>query len=334
MKAGYVINVGRERPEKVIVAHVNKRTGEPIQNTVMDRFVAVGTHLVINKCMVWGRRFIKEANGKKRYEANEGGPIEFNTPKYGGDIEFLKWGDQTGSAIEIRYLPQSRSLDVEYQDNIQRIRVDQDKGLAQLELGAGQNKFDYETDYLKVEFLKVHPQNRDSVSKNPNPEIKGFTYYEVTDAMVNKHAIDSMESMIEAGYLIKSLSEKPHSIRSIFDIMVEAGVDFGQTNQLSNDGAIYESLLTLAQNHGSEFNRNLEDYKKGLSDLFEYAKSHNALDLTKDDVIALEVEKKKEIILSNAEGKKGGQLDWVLVNFHEEGVYENLKKFKSLVSKL
>lgn len=334
--AGYVINVGRERPEKVIVAHVNTKNGEPIENTKIETTIGVGRHLIINRCSVWGARYILDKDQKKSYVNTSGGAIEFNTPGYAGLVEFLPWGNEKGSSIEIRYLTQSRSLDVEYQENIQKVKINSNTdGAAQIELFAGQNKFDLKTQALLIQFLKVHPQNRESKSKNPEPMVKGHTFYEITDDMVDQGAIHRMESMIDVGYLIKSLAEKPESIRNIFNLMLVNGVDFGQqTDEKSLDREIYTALLNLAQNHGSEMSLYIDQFKHQISDSFEYAKASELIDTTKDNVIVFENNSKKEMLFTEAEGKGGKQIDWVLENYHDKDVYGKVKEFIKNVQKL
>src|ERR1700679_185693 len=141
MAGGYVIQVGNERPGEAIIAQVNKKTGEPT-GPQMKRYIPVGSHLIINQARVWGRRFYMDKGGKKITD-----DVEFNTAGYKGDIEFMEWGKEGGYAIEIRYLPQSRSLDFEYQQNVQKIVVrDNQEGKhvkgASIVLSAGENKFD------------------------------------------------------------------------------------------------------------------------------------------------------------------------------------------------
>jgi hypothetical protein len=331
MAGGYVIQVGNERPGEAIVAQVNKKTGEPT-GPQMKRYIPVGSHLIINQARVWGRRVIA---GKPKADGTE---IEFNTLGYKGEIEFMDWGKDGGYAIEIRYLPQSRSLDFEYQQNVQKIVVrDNQEGNhilgSSIVLAAGENKFDSQKDDLFVECLRVHPQNRDSKSKNPDPAIKGFKYYEVTDEHVDKGSITRIETSIEASTFVKNLSNKPSEIKNLFKIMGDRP-EFGETNLLSGDLQIYKVLLEYANAEAVDFFYLIAQYKKSVEDAFRKAESYKSLDLTKDGHIALEVAGKKHLIMSDIKAKGEGMVQWMLEHYYEDEVFMATQSFKELVSKL
>lgn len=332
MGAGYVIQVGNERPGEAIVSHVNKKTGEPT-GPPMKRYIPVGSHLIINQARVWGRRYYTDKTGKKITD-----DVEFNTTGYKGDIEFMEWGKDGGYAIEIRYLPQSRSLDFEYQQNVQKIVVRENQEGnhvlgASIVLAAGENKFDPVKDELFVTCLRVHPQNRDSKSKNPDPAIKGHKYYEVTDEHVDQGSIKRIESSIEASTFVKNLSNKPSEIKNLFKIMGERP-EFGETNLLSGDLQIYKVLLEYANAEPVDFFYLIGQYKRGVEDAFRKAESYKALDLTKDGHIALEVNGKKQLILSDIKAKGEGMIQWMLEHYYEDEVFMATQSFKELVQKL
>ena len=331
MAGGYVIQVGNERPGEAIVAQVNKKTGEPT-GPQMKRYIPVGSHLIINQARVWGRRVIA---GKPKSDGTE---IEFNTPGYKGEIEFMDWGTNGGYAIEIRYLPQSRSLDFEYQQNVQKIVVrDNQEGNhvkgASIVLSAGENKFDPKKDELFITFLRVHPSSRDSKSKNPDPAIKGYRYYEITDEHVDQGSIKRIESSIDAGIFVKTLSNKPSEIKNLFKIMGDRP-EFGDTNLLSGDLQIYKVLLEYANAEPVDFFYLIGQYKTGVEDAFRKAESYKALDLTKDGHIALEVNGKKTLIISDLKAKGEGMIQWMLDHYYEDEVFMATQSFKELVTKL
>jgi hypothetical protein len=330
--AGYVIQVGNDRPGEAIVAQVNKKTGEPT-GPQMKRYIPVGSHLIINQARVWGRRYYTDKAGKKVTE-----DVDFNTVGYKGDIEFMEWGKDGGYAIEIRYLPQSRSLDFEYQQNVQKIVVRENqegkyvKG-AHIVLGAGENKFDDKKDELFVTCLRVHPQNRNSKSKNPDPAIKGYVYHEVTDEDVDQSSIKRIDTSIEAGTLVKNISSKPSEIRNLFKIIGKRE-EFGSTTELSGDGQIYKVLLEYAHSEPVDFFYLIGEYKRGIEEAFRKAESYKALDLTKDGHIALEVSGKKHLIISDVKAKGEGMVQWMLDHYYEDEVFMATQIFKELVSKL
>ena len=325
---GYVIQVGNESPAKAIVAAVNKKTGEPT-GPQMERYIRVGSHLIINRARVWGKRMI---DGKDK--AKDGNGIEFNTVGYKGEIEFLPWGTEGGYAIEIRYLPQSRSLDYEYQQNVQKIVINPaNDESASIILKAGENKFDPKKQDLLIQYLKVYPQNRDSKSKNPDPAIKGHVYYEVTDEHVDQTSIKRIETSIAASKLVNDLSNKPAEIRNLFKVLGQRE-EFGSTNLLSGDLQIYRVLLEYANAHAVDFFYLIDQYKKGVEDDFRKAESYKALDLTKDGHIAIEVGGKKQLIISDLKAKGQGMVDYMLEHYYEDEIFMATQIFKEYVSKL
>lgn len=326
MAAGYVIQIGNEKPGEAIVAQPNKR-GEP-SGDQFRTYIRVGTHLIMNRARVWGRRVMVD---KKKQD--NGMPIETNTIGYAGELEFLDWEKEGGYAIDIRYIKESRSLDFEYQENVQKIKIDSEKGAAFIEARAGENKYDYKKDGLLIKFLKVTPQNRDSKSKNPNPEIKGYSFYEVTDEHVDSVSIKERETNIEAGYLVKSLSSKPKLIRNLFEILGNRP-EFGDTNKLSGDRQIYKVLLEFSETNPSDFFFIINEYKKEVQDYFDKATSYKVLDLTKDGHIALNIDNKKELLISGLKAKGDGMVEYMIENYYEDEVYNATQILKQLVQKL
>ena len=328
MAGGYVIQVGNERPGEAIIATPNKKTGEP-QGPQMKTFIRVGVHLIMNQCTVWGRRLI---NSKPKADGTE---IEFNSIGYKGELEFLPWGSDGGYAIVIRYIPQSRSLDYEYQTNVQKINIDPNKGMTQIELKAGQNKFDYKKDDLLIKFWQVHPQNRDSKSKNPNPEIKGYQFYELTDDHVDSRSVKMIETSGEATSLLKSISIKPEKVRNLFELLSKNIKDeLGNTDLLSGDAEVYKTLLEYAYHNSEDFFSWIATYKREVEDAFEKAKSYRVLDLTKDGHIALEIDGKKNLIISEVKAKGENMIHWMIENYLEDEVYKATQVLKEIVSKL
>mgnify|MGYP000172650948 CR=1 FL=1 len=327
---GYVIQVGSQKPAKAIISAVGK-DGRPTGQHQLETFISVGKHHIMNQCRVWGKRVLS----KDAEDSDE--TIEATDPKYKGVIKFMDWGKIGGYAIEIRWLPQSHSLDFEYQENVQKLKIDKDKGIEgvfpMLELDSGENKFDHQKDALKIEFLKVHSQNRDSKSKNSNPAIKGHQFFEVTDEMVDRGSIKRMEDSTNASYIVMNESSKPLNLRALFEIMGKRP-EFGDTDRLSNDGEIYKVLLNFAQTNSHDFLLIIEEYKKEVSNLFELAKSHNALDTTKNGDIGLVVNEKKELVFDGLKGKGEQMIDHVLANYSDAEIYKKTQGFKLLVQKL
>ena len=329
MSGGYVIQVGNQKAAKAIVAYPDKK-GDP-KGDSFERIMKMGGHLVMNTARVWGRRVIRGTDGKIK---NSESDVEFNTVGYKGDVEFLPWGTDGGYAITIRYLPHSRSLDLEYQNNVQKIVVRDDQS-AYLMLDSGQNKFDYKKDDLLIQFLKVIPANENSKYKNPNPDIKGHVYSEVTDEHIDKKSIARIEESVSATNLVKGISEKPDEVRNLFQVMGKRE-EFGSTDLLSGDQQIYKTLLEYAYGFPDDFFYMIEEYKRKVRDGFDKADSYKALDLTKDGHIAIEVNQKKHLPYLGIEIKArgNGMIEWVLEHYLKSEVFKGTQIFLEHASKL
>jgi len=333
MAEGYVIHVGQHAPEKVVIAHPNK-DGNP-KGDAFETYRQVGSYLIINRARVWARRV--GTDGKLPNNATSGveEALEVTDVRYKGNLEFLKWGENKlgAQAIEVRLLPISATLDYEYQRSVQKIEVRVEEDQAQIELKPGENKFNPNTEALKIQFLKVHPQNRDSISKNPDPNIKGYTYYEVSDEQVDKAFVKNKEAALVSGQFVVGLSSKPQSLRNLLEIFKGYGVEFGDVNNLSNPTDIYSALLKFADIPG-EFGAQINRYKTELQETFDYAKSFKAIDLTKDGFIALRVDNKSEIIWEKVPAKGDKMIDWVIENFADEYVYQQSQHLKAVCKNL
>lgn len=329
MAKGYVIQVGHEQPQKVIVSIPNKE-GNPGVNQ-REVFNEVGRHFLINRCRVWARRVTNDGGLGKDKDGKEIS-LEYHDPQYKGKLEFLKWGDDKlgAQAIECRFLKQSLSLDVDYQNWVQKITLDPngEDGHAQLEFKAGRNEYDYKKDALLIQFLKIHAQNLNSPSKNPDPLIKGYVFREVTDDMSDSSVIKHIESKLDAGNFVKEVSANTQSLRNLFELLTGYGISFGDISSLSNDVDIYKSLLAYTEIDAVNFTANVDRYKKELSDCFVKADAYKVLDLTKNGFVAVIIDNKSEIIYEGAEGKNKEMLDWAMSNFLKPEVFEKTKRLK------
>lgn len=335
MKNGYVIQVGHYAAQKVIVATPDKETAQPTGN-IIEAWAGVGVHQLINRARVWGRRVLDNGGLPKDVKGEEI-TCEVTNKEYHGKIEFLKWGDYKlgAQALDTRYLPQSQSLDVHYQDEVQKIRLDYEgkDGSAFIELGSGEQKFDYKTQALLIQFLQIHPQNKDSKSKNSNPNIKGYQFFEITEDISDNSVVKQAEAELVSGNFVMNLSTKPSQLKNLLELFISKNVDFGDTNLLSTDLQIYTTLLKFAKDTPGDFGFFINEYKKDLSDCFEKAKSYKALDLTKNGFVAMIVDNKADIIFE-VEGKGDAMLDNVMSNFLDDVIYERTKHLKTVCEKL
>jgi hypothetical protein len=329
MANGYIVQFGNTDTPAAIIAYPNKR-GEPVGGGVAEHFVRVGTHQILNQSRVWARRVMGKDGSVKT--APDGGEIQLNTPGYRGELEFLPWGDPNGHQMEIRFLSQSQSLDFEFQENVQRIKLDSTNTSPYLEFKTGQNQFDFKKDALKIQFLKVHPQNKNSVSKNPDPLVKGSSFFEITDENVDQNSIKRIEGSAEAVMVIKDISSKPGNMKNLFRVLGLKKI--GNTTELSTDLEIYKTMLEYASINPGEFFQQIEAYKMSVLDACEKAKSFKALDLTKNGHIAWVYGGKTDLIISDAKGKGEDMIMWLIDNYYEEEVYKATQTLKDFVSKL
>ncbi|MCB0472289.1 MAG: hypothetical protein KDC56_04420 [Flavobacteriaceae bacterium] len=330
---GYIIRVGTKSPAKAIVAVPDKDTGLPTGDQT-EVFRSVGSHNLLNRARVWARRvkpdgLLPTENGVER-------SLEVTDKEYKGDLEFLDWGDNKvgAQALEIRFLDQSSSLDYDYQRTVQRIETKVEDGSDYILLNPGENKFDQEKEKRKVQFLRVHPGNFNSKSKNPNPQIKGFVYKEVTVKDENVAYVAHKESSLEAGLFVKGLATDDKKIANLFEIFEGYGLTFGDVNYLSSPTDKYKALLNATEVDPEGFFKLVSRYKKELYDKFQYADSFRALDLSKEGNIGLSVNGKVNLVFQNVPEKGKKMIDWVTENFADPVVFEKIKHFNSLCEKL
>jgi len=329
--AKYVIMVGSQKPAPVIVGFPNP-DGSPGPNAT-EATREVGAYFLVNRSRVWARRVLPD--GKLPKQGDDEVVLELTDSRYKGDLEFLEHGstDTGAHQIEIRYLTTARSLDYQYQDLVLKIKTDPDgkDGSTQILLDAGENKFDTVKDALLVQMLKVHPSNRDSRSKNPDPQIKGYLFYELTDERADRSYIENEEKSIDAGLFVREMSDSPAQLKNLMDLLKKRNVDFGGVDEKNLDGDIYKALLYFARNKPLLFASILEEAKKDVSDGFVKAKSFNVLDMTKNGVISVVLEGAPvEIIFSKLEGKGLDMQAYVLKNICKPEIYTGIERFKQI----
>lgn len=329
--AKYVIMVGGHKPAKVIASHPNP-DGSPGPNAY-ETSVTVGVYNIINRFRVWARRVLP--NGKLPKEGDTETALEMTDSRYKGDLEFLPYGSMAvgGQQIECRYLTTSRSLDYQYQKVVQKIETDPEgkDGTAVIPLDAGENKFNDERDAVLVQALRVHPQNRDSKSKNPDPQIKGYTFYELTDDMVDTGYVESVEKELDAGLFVKEQSDNPAHLKNLLLIFKANGVDFGDVDEKSLDKDIYKGLLQFSKVNPTLFMSIIEAFKKAVSDCFEKADSFGVLDVTKNGTIAVVLNgAPPEILFSKLEGKGNDMKVYVVANFYSESIFGGIERLRKI----
>jgi len=333
MAKGFVIHVGHYSAQRAIIAHPDPVTGQPTGDQ-FEVFKSVGSHNLINRARVWARRVLPDGSLPKHGDTER--PVEVNDPQYKGKLEFLKWGTPvTGAqAIEIRFLTMSQSLDAEYQRTVQKIEPKTEDDTDHIYLTNGENKFDEDAQPLLVQFLKVYPGNRDSESKNPEPKLRGYQYFVMTDENADRSYVKSKERALDAGLFIKEHSENERELKNLLEIFKGYGADFGDVNHLSTSTDVYKALLRMSDVAPDQMFLLIERFKSETTDLFDKARSYKALDLTKDGCIGMTIENKPILVFKDVEAKGEKMINWVLDNFMKEEVYIQIKQFKSLCDKL
>lgn len=337
MSKGYVIHVGSHAPQKVIVAVPDKKTGNPTGD-VFEVFKQTGVYQIINRTRPWARRVLPGGKPLTDASGNEV-PLEVDDQRYKGDLEFLEWGDfKTGAqGIDIRYLPQSSTLDYEFQRIRMKIETVPEDGSAFISLTPGENVFDYKTQSLLINLLKAHGQNRDSKSKNPDPLIKGYTFYEVGEKSSDKGFVSAKEKSLDAGLLIKQLSTKPAQLTNLLDVILLSNAEsenplFMTISTLHSQTDIYKTLLLFSEQSTDRLMSHIEGFRNKIIDRLNYAESFKAIDESKAGVVAMVVDAKPQIIFSNIPEKN--MRKWIIDNCFDDVVYGGLKKIFAICDKL
>lgn len=190
-----------------------------------------------NYSKVWGKR-VKGADKKPN-----------------GKIEFLKWGTEGGEAIDLRYLPNSTSIDKQYQINVEKLVIPNEVGpqgeVMDLRLRMGVNDFDVSEDPALVEMLKNHSMNSDAIGRNPRLAHLFSTYNESAN---NKVTLEERRRR-------KDASDLAFDARENKQLIVLAHI-FG-LDAKSLDADIHDQLMDMAdgQNTYKSFISQIEDFK-------------------------------------------------------------------------
>lgn len=167
----YTIAVGGAAPADVLFGFLNKDSMQPDENTKAGK-IQLGVVSMPNYSRVWGAREIKDG-------------------KPTGKIKFLKWGEsevikgyEAPCEIEVRFMPNSNSLDKQYQEIVQKLKI-QDKD-TEITLTLGINKFDYKSSAMLIEMLKIHTFNGDSPCRDPNNTNVQFVEYNPSNKIKSK----------------------------------------------------------------------------------------------------------------------------------------------------
>lgn len=297
--------VGGKEPAEVLVGYLNKDNGQPDGNEVKAK-IGVGFNVIPNYSRVWGKRGV----GK------DGKPD--------GKIDFLPWGDTKGESIEIRWLPNSNSLDRQYQINVQKLTV-QDKD-AELSLTIGINKFDFKSQKMLIEFLKVHTFNGDNKSRDPeNTNIDFLEYNPSNKIKANTNKIH-MRRLAEE-YVLDAESDpiKIAILASVFEL-----------DQKDTDEVLYETLLQKSMDDPQTFLFIITHKRDQAKIKLQAAVDQSLIDFTIPGSIQLRDGTKKTTLIDGLEelGDSEEIINFLVKNFTEpkynEAISKVLKKLEEI----
>lgn len=329
-KEQYIIEAGAiERPETVERGEIEKNTGQTVLRGETIKFPLKRADIGIpNYTECWGVRLDKEGKVPET-------PIDVKSPNYTGQIKEMKWGTTGGYVIICRYLEGYNSIDKQYQDVVLNAsaNLNEDTEAAAnayfIRLQSGDNVYDPETDKYLCQMIRVHYLNGSSVYRNPKSDSQ--MYIEVNGDVVETKEDKFYNNKFEAGKIVNEAASdntmsKLKTLLNVVHEMDTTGIEV-------KDEGLYRHLSMLADTKPDLFLAKITEYKKNVSNVFEKAKSYNAIDLTKDGVIAAGKDK-VELIGTDIPAKKGKMIDWVLLNYLEPRAQEIISKLTTITNKL
>lgn len=209
----YTINVLSKEPSEVEIGQLNADTGLPKGKTQKTK-LALGGISIPNFSRVWGRLERHKTSGALT-----------------GKVEYMKWEEEGGTLIELRYMKASSSLSKEYQETILKLKPREEEG--EIFLNIGINEFKTSEDRLLIELLKNHYMNADCKSRNPNTRVNVFEQYD--GAARVKKRLTSITARREAEEYILAASNDVDGFAVLATIF---GIDLHQ-----EDDIIQEQLL-------------------------------------------------------------------------------------------
>lgn len=283
---------------------LNKDAGVPEGDTVPVKLL-LGALTIPNLSRVWGHR-VKD---KKT-----------NLPN--GDIQFMEWGTDGGEVVEIRFLPNSSSLDKHYQDNVQKLKPADDD--LELRLKIGLNDFDPTYQKPLIEMIKHHTFNGDNKSRDPQNKTVKFYLHDGASLVKSKTAEIKLRNEAEA-YVLNAVET-----RTITVLAAVFGLD------LKNDESTLEKILfEKVEENFKQFLDVIADHKTNLHAMLRDAEIEGVLSGTNDGEVAVREDGKNIPLLDVLEFKQIGDspADFLISNFLDEDVYNAISKVSGLLDR-
>lgn len=339
----YRIHVGKKvEGSNAVMGFLEKGRNDIIKGETLPVSILVGTFGISNGVQGWGIRLDK--NGKVPKDK----VLHVDDDEYRGEIKWVKWGSKENGATMIRgrWIPGYPTIDKDYQDSRLNVQIkdgflDTGEPIAFILLKHGYNEFDEEKDKGLVEILKIHHQNKESVSCNPTAERREM-FEEVTEMDTTDQKTKLIETKGECLLIVGKAANNPDAVRRLFEIVQDTNKSGTNVNREDASG-LYKLLQTYADGDPVTFANKINRFKENVSATIEKAKSYELVDLTTDGfIVAREVRngsviptgKATDIILDEVPAKGSAMFDWAFANCLEPKVYDGMIKLKSITDNL
>lgn len=301
-KVYYSIMVGGREPSKVEVGFLEKTTGLPKGQTA-KAVIQVGTISLPNYSKVWGK-LIKKGSGDVLT----------------GGINFMKWGAEGGELIEIRYMPNCTSISKLYQDNVVKLKPQEQD--AEINLRYGRNDFDSTTKAAFIEMLKHHSCNKDNESRDP--ENTDVLFAEYNAKAKNSQKTKDIANRNIATQLVLKCKEDDGYLKVLAQMF--------ELDPASQPDDLIEELLTKADEQPSEFNSVIRDRKQEYKYIFETALSQQLIDVKtiKTEILVITRGGKDKLIVDIDEDVKD-KIQWVADNCLNPKVFDAITRLSGLL---
>jgi len=329
-KEPYILVAGTfDRPEVRTIGTLEKGSGQTIVNGETAKILNTRASVAVpNYAEAWGVRLDKDGTIPET-------PLSIKDPRYTGQIKEMKWGTPGGSIIECRYLRGYNTIDLQYQNLVlnagEKYKEDTEAAaeVAFLFFQSGDNFYDPETEPYLCQMLRVHTWNESSVCRSP--ELRTYLLREKDfeeEMMKSEVQFDSKREALN----IVADAAMDNTGESLLNLLTVVGSISPETPKEMNT---YRYLQALADAKPEPFLSVVKEYKKVVSNAFEFMKSDKKIDLSVPGTIVF-WESKEKTIVDGIKGKKDKMIQWVLDNFLDakawtisfqiKQIAENLKK--------
>lgn len=307
----YTIMVGGEPPADVLYGNLNKDSMQPDEGTVKGK-IQLGVVGIPNYSNVWALRLVDQ-----------------KTKAPNGQLEFLKWGTdkekdgQQAGVVEIRYLPNSQSLDKQYQTLTQKIIPKDDSPINEISLLLGLNKFDYKNQGQLIKMLKYHTFNGDNPSRDPNNTNIQYVEYNPSDRIQSKTRAINTRRLAEE--YVMNCEEDDKALACLADIF--------EMNLKDTDEILYNQLLELATETPDRFILIMQTKRDELKAALQSAHESGFADFATPLEVSLRNGSKKDLLIEGMEtfDTVEDKVNYLVKNFEDPRYYEALIKIKAKV---